>query len=88
MIKIAERCSPVRIRIILPLRGLCQQYGQMTAWLDEGRGSARRMTLSDTRGVLNYAMSLYFADATLARVFDAGRIPRCCNGMTGHRFRH
>src|SRR5215470_15923687 len=49
----------------------------MTAWLDENCGSdAWAMTPSGMRGVLNDAISIYFADATLASAFVA----RWCAG--------
>ena len=49
----------------------------MTAWLDENCGADRwAMTPSGTRGVLNDALSIYFADATLASAF----IARWCVG--------
>ena len=42
------------------------------AWLDENCGSdGWAMTPSGVRGVLNDAVSLYFAGATLARAFVA-----------------
>ena len=44
----------------------------MTAWLDENRGAdGWAMTPSGTRGVLNDAISIYFAEATLASAFVA-----------------
>jgi hypothetical protein len=44
----------------------------MTAWLDENCGSdGWAMTRSGMRGVLKDAISLYFADATLASAFVA-----------------
>jgi hypothetical protein len=49
----------------------------MTAWLDENCGSdGWAMTPSGTRGVVNDAVSIYFADATLASAFVA----RWCAG--------
>jgi hypothetical protein len=43
-----------------------------TAWLDENCGAdGWAMTPSVTRGVLNDAISIYFADATLASAFVA-----------------
>jgi hypothetical protein len=42
------------------------------AWLDENCGAdGWVMTHSGTRGVLNDALSIYFADATLANAFVA-----------------
>jgi hypothetical protein len=47
----------------------------MSAWLDENCGAdGWAMTPSGTRGVLNDAVSIYFADATLPNAFVA----RCC----------
>jgi hypothetical protein len=44
----------------------------MTGWLDENCGSdGWAMTPSAMRGVLNDAISIYFADATLASAFVA-----------------
>jgi len=72
MITVAERSFPVRIRIAGPPGGLGRRLTQMTAWLDENCGSdGWAMTPSGTRGVLNDAISLYFADATLASAFVA-----------------
>ena len=45
---------------------------QITGWLDENCGAAGwAITPSGTRGVLNDALSIYFADATLASAFVA-----------------
>ena len=72
MITTAERCFPVRIRIAVPPNGLGQRHTQITAWLDENCGAdGWAMTPSGTRGVLNDALSIYFADATLASAFVA-----------------
>ena len=81
MITSAERRFPVRIRIGVPPQGLGQRHTQMTAWLDENCGpDGWAVTPSGTRGVLNDALSIYFADATLASAFVArwcaGRRPR------------
>jgi hypothetical protein len=77
MITAAERLFPVRIRIGVPAGGLGQRHGQMTAWLDENCGAAGwAVTPSGTRGVLNDAISIYFADATLASAF----VTRWCAG--------
>ena len=47
----------------------------MTAWLDENCDvDGWTMTPSGTRGVLNDARSIYFADATLA----SGLVARSC----------
>jgi hypothetical protein len=72
MITVAERRFPVRIRLGIPPSGLGQRYPQMMAWLDENCGSdGWAVTPSGVRGVLNDAVSIYFADATLASAFVA-----------------
>ena len=72
MITSAERRSPVCIRIGVPPGGLGQRHTQITAWLDENCGAdGWAMTPSGTRGVLNDALSIYFADAVLANAFVA-----------------
>ncbi|HYZ40189.1 MAG TPA: hypothetical protein VE687_06125 [Stellaceae bacterium] len=72
MITMAEKRFPARIRIGVPPGGLGQRLTQMTVWLDENCGSdGWAMTPSGMRGVLNDAISLYFADATLASAFVA-----------------
>jgi hypothetical protein len=77
MMTVAERRFPVRIRIGVPPNGFGQRYAQMTAWLDENCGAdGWVMTPSGMRGVLNDAVSIYFADATLASAFVA----RWCAG--------
>jgi len=77
IITTAERTFPVRIRIAVPSEGLGRRHAQITAWLDENCGSdGWAMTPSGMRGVLNDAVSIYFADATLASAFVA----RWCAG--------
>jgi hypothetical protein len=72
MITSAERRFPVRIRIGVPPGGLGQRHTQITAWLDENCGAEGwAMTPSGTRGVLNDALLIYFADASLANAFVA-----------------
>ena len=72
MITVAERRFPVRIRIAVPPNGLGQRHTQITARLDENCGAEGcAMTPSGTRGVLSDALSIYFADATLASAFVA-----------------
>ena len=79
MVTSAERTFPVRIRIAVPSEGLGRRHTQITAWLDENCGSDRwAMTPSGMRGVLNDAVSIYFADVTLASAFVA----RWCVGAT------
>jgi len=66
----AERRFPVRIRIGVPPDGLGSRLDQIKAWLDENCGAdGWAMTPSGTRGVLNDAISIYFADPTLASAF-------------------
>ncbi|MBV8094002.1 MAG: hypothetical protein JO110_12425 [Acetobacteraceae bacterium] len=72
MVTSAERRFPLRIRIGVPPSGLGQRHTQITAWLDENCGAdGWAMTPSGTRGVLNDALSIYFADAALANAFVA-----------------
>ena len=72
IITTAERSFPVRIRIAIPPEGLGRRHAQMTAWLDENCGAdGWAMTPSGIRGVLNDAVSIYFADAMLASAFVA-----------------
>jgi hypothetical protein len=72
MITMAERNFPVRVRIAVPPGGLRRRLTQMTAWLDHNCGSdGWAMTPSGIRGVLNDAISLYFADPTLASAYVA-----------------
>ena len=77
MIAEAERRFPVRIRIGVPPAGLGSRLDQIKTWLDENCGAnGWALTPSGTRGVLNDAASIYFADATLAGAFVA----RWCAG--------
>ena len=72
MITSAERRFPVRIRITVPPNGLGRRHSQMTACLDENSGAdGWAMTPSGTRGVLSDALSIHFADPTLASAFVA-----------------
>lgn len=71
LIAAAERRLPLRIRIAVPPDGLGQQLTRMTAWLDEYCGGGWAMAASGTRGVLNDALAIYFADPALANAFDA-----------------
>src|SRR5215472_13266308 len=72
IITMAERTFPVRVRIAVPPDGLGRRHAQITAWLDEHCGSdGWAMTPSGVRGVLNDAISVYFADAPLASAFVA-----------------
>src|SRR5437016_14331451 len=77
MIAEAERRFPVRIRVGVPPDGLGSRLDRIKVWLDENCGAEGwAMTPSGTRGVLNDALSIYFADATLASAFVA----RWCAG--------
>jgi hypothetical protein len=68
----AERRFPVRIRIGVTLQGLGARLDQIRAWLDENCGAdGWTLTPSGVRGVLNDAISIYFADAMLASAFVA-----------------
>jgi hypothetical protein len=79
MIAEAERRFPVRIRIGVPPDGLGYRLDGIKAWLDENSGAnGWAITPSGTRGVLNDALSIYFADATLASAFVA----RWCAGYS------
>ena len=72
MIAEAERRFPVRIRIGVPPAGLGSRLDQIKTWLDENCGAnGWALTPSGTRGVLNDAASIYFADATFAGAFVA-----------------
>ena len=77
MIGEVERRFPVRIRIGVPPDGLGSRLDQIKGWLDENCGaSGWAITPSGTRGVLNDALSIYFADPRLATAFVA----RWCAG--------
>jgi hypothetical protein len=74
----AERRFPVRIRIGVPPEGLGSRLDQITAWLDQNAGAdGWAMTPSGTGGVVNDAVAVYFADATLASAF----VTRWCAGQ-------
>jgi hypothetical protein len=74
-----ERRFPVRIRIAVPGQGLGKRLTQMQGWLDENAGAdGWAMTPSGDRGVVNDAISIHLADATIASAFVA----RWC---VGHR---
>jgi hypothetical protein len=73
----AERRFPIRVRVGIPSGGLGQRLTQMTGWLDGNCGAdGWAITPSGVRGVLNDAISIYFADATLASAF----VTRWCAG--------
>jgi hypothetical protein len=74
----AERCFPVRIKIGIPPGGLGSRLDQITAWLGANCGAdGWTMTPSGTGGVVNDAVAVYFADATLASAF----VTRWCAGQ-------
>jgi hypothetical protein len=67
----------VRIRLTLPIGGLGERLNQMNAWLDENCGAdGWAITASGLRGVVNDAVAVYFADATIASALVA----RWCAG--------
>jgi hypothetical protein len=68
----AERRFPVRIRIAVPPEGLGSRLNQIFAWLDANCGADGWTSApSSTRGILNDALAIYFADVTLAGAFVA-----------------
>jgi hypothetical protein len=68
----AERRFPMRIRIVIPPLGLDNRLDQMKAWLDANCGAdGWTSTPSNTLGVVNDALAICFADATLASAFVA-----------------
>jgi hypothetical protein len=68
----AESRFPVRIRIGIPPGGLGRRLDQMDAWLDANcDADGWAITPSGSRGVVNDALAIYFADATLASAFVA-----------------
>jgi hypothetical protein len=74
----AERRFPVRIRIGVPPEGLVGRLDQITAWLDANCDAyGWTMNPSGTGGVVNNAVAIYFADATLASAF----VIRWCAGQ-------
>ena len=79
MITEAERRFPVRIRLAIPTGGLGERLNRMQTWLDQNAGAdGWVMTPSGARGVVNDAIAIYLADATIASAFVA----RWC---AGHR---
>jgi len=68
----AERRFPVRIKVAVPPEGLGSRLDQIFAWLDANCGADGWTSApSSTRGVVNDALSVYFADVTLANAFVA-----------------
>ena len=79
MITESERRFPVRIRLAIPIGGLGERLNQMQTWLDQNAGAdGWAITPSGARGVVNDAIAIYLADATIASAFVA----RWC---AGHR---
>jgi hypothetical protein len=67
----------VRVRLAIPIAGLGERLNQMHAWLDQNAGAdGWVMTPSGARGVVNDAVAIYLADATIASAFLA----RWCAG--------
>jgi hypothetical protein len=68
----AEHRFPVRIKIAIPPQRLGSRLDQMNAWLDANCGAGGwTSTPSSTLGVVNDALAICFADATLASAFVA-----------------
>jgi hypothetical protein len=80
----AERRFPVRIRIAVPDRGLGDRLNRMQELLDQNAGangwaltpsgrspSGPLVGSAGIRGVLNDALSIHLADATIASAFVA-----------------
>jgi hypothetical protein len=66
----AERRFPVRIKVAVPAEGLGSRFDQIFAWLDANCGADGWTSApSSTRGVVNDALAIYFADVTLASAF-------------------
>ena len=62
----------MRIRIGIPPEGLGGRLDQIFAWLDANCGANGWTSApSSTRGVVNDALAIYFADVTLANAFVA-----------------
>ena len=67
-----EHRFPVRIKIAIPPQELGSRLDQMNAWLDANCGvDGWTSTRSSTGGVVNDALAICFADATLACAFVA-----------------
>ncbi len=66
----AERRFPIRIRIAVPAGGLGTRLDEINEWLDANCGADGWTSApSGTRGVINGALAIYFADAMLASAF-------------------
>ena len=74
-----ERRFPVRIKLALLAGGFGTRLTEMNAWLDANCGvDGWAMTPAGLHGVINDAVAIYFAEATIASAFVA----RWC---AGHR---
>jgi hypothetical protein len=72
MIAEAERRFPVRVRVAVPSGGFGARLNQMQGWLDQNAGAdSWAMTPSGTRGVVNDAVAIHFADVAIASTFVA-----------------
>jgi hypothetical protein len=68
----AEHRFPVRIRIAVPPQGFGCRLDQIFTWLDANCGfDGWTSTPSSTRGVVNDALAVYFADVMIASAFVA-----------------
>jgi hypothetical protein len=68
----AESRFPVRVGIGIPPGGLGRRLDQINVWLDANCGAdGWAIAPSGSRGVVNDALAIYFADATLASAFAA-----------------
>jgi len=77
MVSEAERRFPVRIRIAVPTGGFGVCLTAIHEWLDQNAGAdGWARTPSGARGVVNDAIAIYLADATIASAFVA----RWCAG--------
>src|ERR1700730_13246527 len=77
MITEADRRFPLRIRLAIPAGGFGERLNHMHAWLDQNAGAdGWAMTPSGARGVVNDAISVYLADATIA----SASVARWCAG--------
>jgi hypothetical protein len=77
MVAKAERRFPVRVRVALPAGGFGVRLTAMHEWLDQNAGAdGWAMTPSGSRGIVNDAVAVYFADAAIA----AGFVARWCAG--------
>ena len=77
MVAEAERRFRVRLRVALPAGGFGTRLTAINEWLDQNAGAdGWAMTPSGARGIVNDAIAVYLADATIASAFVA----RWCAG--------